>query len=611
MSHQDILKAATRSSTGAWFETQGRIFGKDRSIGLIKPKLNYLQRKIQKVVDKFEDENLPIRIIGLKPRQRGSTTFFCAADYCFLRRHPASAVIIGGEFSQTKEAWSMMSTYAANDRFDWGNSGEINAKEGKWTHGSRLKPETAMDQLAGISGTYQVLHCTEVARWAQFGVANAAEVLTNILKCVPLLPKTMIILESTAEGSAGSFYEKWMGAIDAETFLEGNVALQPGQYVRVFAPWHEFADSAMRLTAEQKRYIEHTIDQEVEYKGEQEMLDLYGRTDEDGIRRLGDSVEDYDAWEQLAWRRYAIKEECKRDVNIFDRDYPHSWKAAFQKSGKMRFNTNGVEMLRKRLGQRVPMHGVIEESRSGLSWRQTELGEAKITIFEKPIVGARYLLSVDVMTGATQVGGKDPDKHAVFALRKGYWGADGKWNKPATAARIVPCRWDIDVLEVQVWRLARYFGSSTGCKIAIEMNMDRGLTELLKQRGADLYQREVFNQREYKTMLAFGYLTTPKTRELLIDTLAKAIREYDTPGEGLDVFGEHAVEQLENFVVKESGKSEADDGYHDDDVLSLALGLELIDQATTYMPQRISHNLPPDLRNALAAGGAPAPGAFS
>lgn len=610
MSDQAILKAATRSSTAAWFETHGRIFGKDRSVGLIKPKLNYLQGKIQQVVDAFEDHDLPARIIGLKPRQRGSTTFFCAADYCFLRRQPAAAVIIGGEFSQTKEAWGMMQTYAANDRFDWGNSGEINAKEGKWTHGSRLKPETAMDQLAGISGTYQVLHCTEVARWAEFGVANAAEVLANILKCVPLLPKTMIILESTAEGSSGSFYEKWMGAIDLESFINGDVAVQPGQYVRVFAPWFEFSDSAVRLTPPQKRYIEQTIDQEVEYKGEQELLDKYGHTGEDGVLRLGESVDQFDAWEQLAWRRYAIKEECKRDVNIFDRDFPHSWKAAFQKSGKMRFNSNGVELIRKHIHYRTPRHGVIEENRGNLSFRQTELGEAKITIFENPIVGARYLMPVDVMTGATQVGGKDPDKHAVFILRRGYWGADGKWNKPATAARIVPCRWDIDVLEVQVWRLARFYGCSSGCKIAIEMNMDRGLTELLKQRGADLYQREVFNQREFKTMMALGYMTTPKTRELLMDTLAKAIREWDTPGEGIDVFSEHAVEQLENFVVKDSGKSEADDGYHDDDVLSLALGLELIDQATTYMPQRISNNLPPDLRNAMPAGGA-TPGAFS
>lgn len=609
MSDEQILKAATRSSTAAWFETQGRIFAKDRSIGLIKPKLNYLQKLIQRCVDEFEDQGLPIRIIGLKPRQRGSTTFFCAQDYCHLRRYPAAAVIIGGQYSQTSQAWQMMQTYGTNDRFDWGNSGEINAKEGKWTNGSRLKPETAMDALAGISGTYQVLHATEVARWAQYGVANAAEVLTNILKCVPLLPKTMIILESTAEGSAGSFYERWTQAIDLDSFLNHEVELQPGQYVRVFAPWYEFSDSGMRLTSEQKRHIEHTLDSEEEYKGEAQLIERYGR-DHDGIVRLGTSVMDYDVWEQLAWRRYAIREECQRDKAIFDRDYPHSWRDAFQKSGTLRFNANGLAAMRKRLYNRVAQYGILEENKGNLSWRQTEIGEAKITIFEKPIVGARYILCVDTMTGATQVGGKDPDKHAAFILRAGYWGADGKWNRPATSARVVPCRWDIDVLEVQVWRLARHYGSRSGCKIVIEMNMDRGLTELLKIRGADLYQRELFNQREFKTTLALGYQTNDKTRETLMDTMAQAIREWDKPGEGIDVFCPHAVEQFENFVVKMNGKSQAADGYHDDDVLSIAIGLEVIGQATTYMPARLSANLPPDLRGEMP-GAAAMPGAYS
>jgi hypothetical protein len=198
------------------------------------------------------------------------------------------------------------------------------------------------------------------------------------------------------------------------------------------------------------------------------------------------------------------------------------------------------------------------------------------------------------MTGITQTGGKDPDYHAVFVLRAGYWNAKGQWIRPCTAARIVPCRWDIDVLEDSIWKLARYYGPpGSNAKIAIEMNQDRGITELLKLRGANLYQREVFNKMEFKTTKALGFQTNVKTREQLIDTLAKGIREWDTPGEGIDIYCSNALDQLENFVTKDNGRSEAAEGNHDDDVFSISLGLELIDQATIYIPERSIFSPPP------------------
>jgi hypothetical protein len=414
-----LLHNAIRNDSGAWFEGHAKIWPKDRSKGLKRPRANYLQKEIQKVVRKMKDDELPVRIIGLKPRQKGSTTYFACIDYTELRRDSTAACVIGGQYSQTKELWEMLQTYQTNDSFDWGNSGTINAKEGKWTNGSKLKPETAGDVLAGISGTYQCLHATEVARWAQYGIANAAEVLANILKCVPMLPGTTVILESTAEGATGDFYMRFVDAVDAEDYLSGAVTLMPGQYVRVFAPWFEFEDSAIRLTPEQKRAIERTLDAEEEFFGEKQLIALYG-TGEQGERRLGNSVIGFDIWEQLAWRRWAIRNECKRDRLIFDRDYPHSWKDAFQKSGNVRFNSTGLAIMNKRVSDRVPQYGVLEMTKDGVvSFRPTEISEAKVIIFERPTVGKRYLEVCDPMTGATQVGGKDPDYHGVFVMRPG------------------------------------------------------------------------------------------------------------------------------------------------------------------------------------------------
>jgi|SRR5580658_3151596 hypothetical protein len=611
MNDKSAIDAAIRSDAGVWFEMCGKIFGKKRSDGLISPKQNYLQTKIQAVVNHFEELNLPVRIIGLKPRQKGSTTYFGALDYHHMRRRSASACVIGGQYSQTTALWDMLQLYNANDRFQWGNTGNINDSYGEWTNGSKLTAETAKDSLAGISATFQVLHCTEVARWAEYGVSDAATVLTNIMKCVPLEAETMIILESTAAGATGSYHDRFVRAVDSSDFLSGAVKIKAGDFVRVFAPWFEFSDSAIRLTPLQRDEMIRTLDDDIEYEGEKELIAKYGVKGDDGVLRLGTTVKDFDVYEQLAWRRYAIHEECDEEKDIFDRDYPHSWQDAFQKSGEPRFNKKGVAEMRKRMKNRAPMFGVLEGPPDGRPiFRQTDPNEAQFIMYERPTPGRRYLESIDPMTGASQTAGADPDYHGVFVLRDGYWDGEGKWNRVGAVARIIPCRWDIDVLAEASWKLAKYFGDSSGCKIVIEMNQDRGITELLKDKNADLYQREIYNQREFKMSKAYGYLTMEKSRETWVECLAKAIREWDHPGDGIDIFDEHAIVQCENFVRKDSGRSEAAEKFHDDDISSIAIGLLLIEHATTFFPNRGADGLPPDLAGIVRPAGS-APSAYS
>lgn len=611
MKESDFVNAAIRENTGAWFETYGRIYGKDRAAGVLKPIQNVLQRKIQAVRDKMEELGLPQRIMVLKPRQKGSTTYSAACVYHRLRQKASSAVLIGGQFSQVNECWGMMQTYQKNDAFKWPNSGEINTKAGAWSNGSKLIGETAKDVLAGIGGTHQILHAFEVARWAKHGVANSAEVLANILKSVPMLADTLILLESTAEGAIGDFYHRFLRAVDAEEFLLGAVTLEPGQYVRCFAGWHEFEDSAIRLTPEQKMAVERSLDSDDEYFGERELISLYGVTGDDGVMRLGHSVKGYDVWEQLAWRRTMIREECKRDRKNFDQDYPHAWTVAFLTSGNLRFNSTGLAAIRKRMKTKTPLPGVIEESSGRIGFRQTDINEAKVIIFEKPMPGRRYILPIDPMTGASQTSGEDPDYHGVHVLRDGYSDNQGRWIRTAQVARVVQCRWDIDVVADASFKLARFYGGGSGCKIPVEVNMDRGIVELLKQKGADLYLREVFNKLEFKTTKQIGFQTNVKTRENLIESLAEAIREWDTPGTGIDIFDEETMIELENFIVNSKGHSQAAEGHHDDDVLSIALGYHLKEHATTYWPQRSIENLPPDLRALGQGSSAGLGGAFS
>lgn len=615
----ELVRAVIRKDAGAWWATHGAIWPKDRGAGLLcgagnsnrKPeqagvlRLNFLQRFVLTVVRHFLDLDLPIRIIALKPRQKGSTTWFSALVYWFMRFASTSACVIGGEYSQTDSIWKMLQTYLAYDDFDgWGNTGKIDEEKGVFSHGSQLRKETARDAKAGISGTFQLVLSTEVARWAAKGVANGAEVLANLLKCVPLLPRTFILLESTAEGDVGDFATRWKTAVDAEDFLSGKVALQPGQYVRVFAPWFEFGDSAIRLTAEQKRKIEATLDEDPEYAGpegnrEAELIAAYGQKDaETGVLRLGsgEDTKGFDVWEQLAWRRWAIAEECKRDADVFDQDYPHSWEAAFLKSGRPRFLARGIREMRKRAAGKTTDWGILDDTNEDMThpaWRPVGEAEGVFCRWETPQPGLSYAVVIDTMTGASQTSGADPDCHSVLVRRNGYWRQSGTgekvWVRPAIVARIkAGCRWDIDVLERQVWRLACYYGGGWCCRIVPEMNAEHGLVELLKLRGAMIYERRMFNQREQKETNALGWKTTPANRETIVDAVAKLIREWDKEGEGIDIWCGHILDECANFIRKESGRSEAADGWHDDDVICLGIG-ELTKEFATPCAEATTH----------------------
>jgi hypothetical protein len=208
------------------------------------------------------------------------------------------------------------------------------------------------------------------------------------------------------------------------------------------------------------------------------------------------------------------------------------------------------------------------------------------------------------MTGETQVAGKDPDNHAAGVLRAGYFNVTRSWIPPKLVAWLVDdwglwernrryeLRWDIDVLEEQIWRLAQYYGN---CVIVPEANMDRGLIELLKLRGANIYLRKLFNRREQTEQKAYGWQTTPSTREMIIENLARAIREQGKDSEGIDLFCPITLAELESFVTKANGRSEAMLGKHDDCVLQIAIGLACISGASTFVQPITVTALPPDL----------------
>jgi len=572
----DTFRASTEWNTAAWFEAYGKIERKGGEI--ISPVANVYQSRISEIVEWAHDFGRPCRIVGLKPRQRGSSTFVVAVGYRRLVAKHGRGVIAGGAHFQGNNLFKILRTYADHDERDPGTC-KVMDTEARFKNGSTMERVTLANPNAGRSGTYQVMIITEVAYLAEEGVANATNVLNGFLKCVAMEPDTIIIQESTAKGATGDYYDTWGNGITFEEFKAGK-----NGYVRVFAAWYEFPDSWLEPASEGIYSEADLTDKEVE------LANRYNLS-------LG----------QVAWMRYALREECKGDWDRFCQDYPFDSESAFLKSGRCRFEPAGLEHQQFISTIRPREFGCLQynDKAERITFLSTTEHQARCVRWESPKPGCKYLIAIDPMTGASQTGGVDPDSHSVFVIRAGYLSHHNEWVEPAVVMRniLVPdgtrfgCWWDIDVLEEEVWRMARYWQAL----IVPEMNMDRGLVELLKLRNdVDLYEREMFNRREMVRTNALGWMTDTRTRPMIIEKLAGAIRESGRGNNygGFEIRCPWAIEQLKHFVVKPSGRAEASTGKHDDDVLALAIGLQVIDMACPWREESRAEWLPRDLRGA-------------
>lgn len=569
-----LLRAATRWDTAAWMETSGKIA--DDAGDIVSPTCNEFQREVSDIIKWCHEHERPARIIILKPRRKGSSTVSVAAGYTRLQAKRATGCVAGGSHYQGGKLFDMLKIYAENDE-DNPKSCKVMEMEAKLVNGSSMDRLTLANAAAGRSGGYQFLVITEMALLATEGVSNAPAVVSGLLKTVKFLPDTIVILESTASGAAGDYYERYQVAITFDEFKAG----QNG-FIKVFYPWFAFSDSRTDPAREGIGSEDDLTD------NERDLAARYGLD-----------------LSQVAWMRMTLRDDCRGDFDKFQEDYPFDDDSAFLKSGRGRFGSAGLDYQAKVSGVVVPEYGVIEhdERADRVMFRPTTEAEARVVRFEQPRVGCAYILPCDPATGDSQTSGVDPDSNAYGVMRKGYLDHNGRWHEPAVVMRNI-CyadgirfgNWfDTDIVESEIYRMSRYYG---GAKIVVEVNKDRGLIELLKLRGdVDIYQREMFNRREQMMTSAYGWLTDVRTREMVISTLAQALREAGkgVVGHGVELRCRWLVEEMKNFVTKTNGRSEAAKGKHDDGVLMVAIGLQVIDHATPYFESHRDEWLPRDL----------------
>ena len=299
---------------------------------------NQPQKKLRDTIAELRDNGKPVRIIILKARQMGFSTY-TEAD-CFhqtVTNKMYNSTIIAHEEQASQNLYNMFKRYYENlpDALTPMRK-RNNAKELLFENPtaddvvkrrnpglqSSVKVATAKNTATGRSQTINYLHASEVAFWD-----NPKETFTGLLQCVPRTANSTVIMESTANGVGDYFYDMWQNAVAGKN-----------QFVPLFFPWFEMADYSIPFESEEEK---EKFIKEVEYTfKDQEGRTIY--TEEKEIM-LDHNV----TYEQLNWRRWCIANNCGGDVDQFHQEYPCTPDEAFIASGRPRFNASVLKQYRR------------------------------------------------------------------------------------------------------------------------------------------------------------------------------------------------------------------------------------------------------------------------
>ena len=230
----------------AFFAEHAPLYIKNVQGVLVPFKMNLAQRYTH---DKLEEQRAKkgwVRALLLKGRQQGLSTYINARFYHKTTRIPGlSTFILSHEGKTTDKLFDMVRRFQDNINPAMRPAeGKSNTRQMTFPGlGSDYAAGTAGNEQVGRGGTSQLFHGSEAAYWE-----HAYAIQDGALKSIRLIAGTEVILESTANGPTGLFYEM------CDMALHGI-----GDFILVFIPWfweddYEREDDGTDLTDEEKIY---------------------------------------------------------------------------------------------------------------------------------------------------------------------------------------------------------------------------------------------------------------------------------------------------------------------------------------------------------------------
>lgn len=192
--------------------------------GLLPFMLNDVQLHVHERLEDQKRNTRRVRALVLKARQPGVSTYVEGRFFHqVINRKGVGAYILTHMQDSTDTIFNITKRYHDNMppaiKVD---TRAANAKELRFAAlDSGIEVSTAGAKGAGRGGTIQYFHGSEVAHWV-----NAPDHMAGVMQAVPNADDTEVILESTANGVGGLFYDMCMAAQRGE-----------GDYQLIFVPW--------------------------------------------------------------------------------------------------------------------------------------------------------------------------------------------------------------------------------------------------------------------------------------------------------------------------------------------------------------------------------------
>lgn len=537
-----------------------------------RPIPNILQLRMSEAYETLRAMGVKVRIIIVKPRRAGCSTFASHILYHHGQRIPCEGISISDVKEHSEELMAKIKEHHAGDSFPWGSILIRDATHSlAWTTGTKWTIDSAENPDAGVGGTRQLFHASETSKWPQTKVKSDKKTMAAVL---PSLSgsDTVAIAESTPERAAGWHYTTWGDAVSLEDFIAMHEAgiCPEEQWVKVFAAWFEFDDNRRKqaVAPAEVAEIKRTLDER----------------ERNGIEKYG-----WD-WEQIAWRRDTIKSICNGDAKIFDFYYPEDEVSCWLAGGSPRFDLGVLTEMEKKARGVIPETGwLVTQDTGKVVFQRVQDGTGEILVWEQPRPKLRYLVTIDPATDESQTIGEDPDRHSVSVWRAGYHDTAFDVYRPAKKVARVrgPLYADGDVVAALATRLSKFYGN---CIAVQEVNCGLDILRLMREAGVPCYKRRPLSHRTGQVVEQYGFrLNDQQDRNAMIEGFAAALRERM-----VEVPCLHSINEYKLFIVTQKGRAEAAPGAHDDDVLADAMAWECLPSATEYQEQRASNADPPD-----------------
>ena len=263
---------------------------------------NPAQRELHRIIEEQKAKTGRVRVIVLKARQMGISTYVAARYYKGTTSNPGlRTAIIGHEKPASKNLFQLVKRFHEHMPEDLRPStGTSNAEELIFDSiDSGYLVSVATLEGSGRSSTAQMLHASEAAFWA-----SLQEQLAALMQTIPDIDGTEIIIETTGHQFGDEFHQLWRRSQSGET-----------AFIPVFLPW--------------------SIDPEYRKVPPAEFKMTAEETEIAGLHKL-------DA-EQMYWRRCKIA-DLGGSVDYFKREYPLTPDEAFMASNFDSFITADLVM---------------------------------------------------------------------------------------------------------------------------------------------------------------------------------------------------------------------------------------------------------------------------